>query len=367
MESIKILSANCQGLGDINKRKDVFNYLHSKKFNIVCLQDTHFTESQENTIENQWGYKSYFSSFSSNSRGVSILFNNNFEFQVHHEKTDKNGNFLILDVTIQSQRLTLVVVYGPNRDDPSFYQNIVEMVEEFENTSCIFCGDFNLVLNPELDYYNYTNINNEKAREKLIEIIEDRSLVDPFRELHPEEKRYTWRKRSPLKQSRLDFFLISDNLLPSLKDSTIEPGYRSDHSIITLELVFNEFKRGKGLWKFNNSLLYETEYIDLVKNKILEIKTQYLAPQHDNMDVSQIPNSDITFTINDQLFLETLLMEIRGKTISYSSYKKKRDKDKEQTLINEIQDLETTLINDQESFDVIENKKKELETIRGKS
>ena len=40
----------------------------------------------------------------------------------------------------------------------------------------------------------------------------------------------------------------------------------------------------------------------------------------DNID--QIPNEHIQFTINDQLFFETLMMEIRGKTISYSSLEK---------------------------------------------
>ena len=39
--------------------------------------------------------------------------------------------------------------------------------------------------------------------------------------------------------------------------------------------------------------------------------------------MTEIRNKDIQFTINDQLFLDTLLMEIRGKTISYASYKAK--------------------------------------------
>ena len=34
-------------------------------------------------------------------------------------------------------------------------------------------------------------------------------------------------------------------------------------------------------------------------------------------------NDQLQFTVSHQLFLEVLLMEIRGKTISYSSYKKK--------------------------------------------
>ena len=38
-DSIKIASANCPGLGSVDKRNDVFNYLKNKKYNIICLQD----------------------------------------------------------------------------------------------------------------------------------------------------------------------------------------------------------------------------------------------------------------------------------------------------------------------------------------
>jgi hypothetical protein len=34
----------------------------------------------------------------------------------------------------------------------------------------------------------------------------------------------------------------------------------SDHSMVIVELEFIPFMRGKGLWKFNNSLLYDLEY-----------------------------------------------------------------------------------------------------------
>ena len=51
------------------------------------------------------------------------------------------------------------------------------------------------------------------------------------------------------------------------------------------------------------------------------------------------------FNINDQLFLETLLVIIRGQTIKYSSFKKKQSLAEERKLEEEILDLET-LVND---------------------
>ena len=64
---------------------------------------------------------------------------------------------------------------------------------EFDNEYFILCGDFNLTLNPSLDTYNYCGINNPKAREKTLEIMEDLQLLDYYRVLNPDKKTYTWR------------------------------------------------------------------------------------------------------------------------------------------------------------------------------
>ena len=73
-----------------------------------------------------------------------------------------------------------------------------------------------MVLNPQVDYCNYKTINNKKARETLLDIIQEKFLLDPFRDLHPNIRRYTWRRKHPFQQARLDFFLISENLLNSV-------------------------------------------------------------------------------------------------------------------------------------------------------
>ena len=48
------------------------------------------------------------SSLSSNSKGVAILINDNFEFKILNEAKDINGNYLILDVIVEKERLILV-------------------------------------------------------------------------------------------------------------------------------------------------------------------------------------------------------------------------------------------------------------------
>ena len=73
-------------------------------------------------------------------------------------------------------------------------------------------------------------------------------------------------------------------------------------------------------------------------------------------------NDDIIeFSISNQLLLEMILMEIRGKTISYSAYKKKQNINLEKKLIQSIHYLETLTEPDME---LIDSKKEELENLR---
>ena len=165
--------------------------------------------------------------------------------------------------------ITLINIYGPNNDTPLFYNKVSETIEYFNNQSIILTGDYNLVQNQRLDTYNYVGINNPKAKDQVLDMIEIYNLTDPFRELYPDLKRYTWRKHTPLKQARLDFFLISQSFFNyQVHDVKIINSYRSDHCPIILQLKLNDFILGKGLWKFNNSILYEMDYVEIVKETI---------------------------------------------------------------------------------------------------
>ena len=81
---------------------------------------------------------------------------------------------------------------------------------------------------------------------------------------------------------RLDFFLMSESLIHFSCNETISPGYRSDHSIIEITLnLCKDIKTRRTFWKFNNSLLYNMDYINEVKQSILKIKEQYAVGRAD--------------------------------------------------------------------------------------
>ena len=83
-------------------------------------------------------------------------------------------------------------------------------------------------------------------------------------------------------------------------------------------------------------------FLKLINKKIRDIKIQYALPVYKAENIEDVHNDDIQLTINDQLFLETLLMEIRG-TISYASYRKKNNYKSEKEILNEINILEENL------------------------
>ena len=362
--SLSIVSINCQGLGDLRKRRDVFNYLRSKKHSIYFLQDTHFVEQQENFISAEWGYKCYFNSFSSNSRGVAILFNNNFEFQVLDTYKGENGNVIIIKIKLKGKSLLLVNVYGPNKDDPTFYEQLKEQIIKMNCSDIVMAGDFNLVLDPARDYDNYKRVNNPNAQEKMQDIINELELCDIWRQMNPDLKRFTWRRSNPFQQSRLDFFLITDTVVSMVEDSDIVCGYRTDHSMVSLKLkLFDQPKRNT-FWKFNSSLLYYQSYLNEINTLIDNLIIEYAALPYARENIHNIPLEELQFTISDQLVLDFILMKIRSVTIAYATMQKKNRNKEENNLMKEIEKLEKNENKNKDEIVRLENKKAQLTEIR---
>ena len=105
-EVIKIFTYNCNGINDLRKRKDVFDFLRKQKGNVYFLQETHLPIETEKIVRAGWGFDCYVAGKETNKNGVAILFSNSIEYKVFNVIRDPDGCFLILDVEIQSKRIT---------------------------------------------------------------------------------------------------------------------------------------------------------------------------------------------------------------------------------------------------------------------
>jgi exonuclease III len=127
-----------------------------------------------------------------------------------------------------------------------FYKNLQIKIDGFENNSILICGDWNLVRDPSIDTFNYTNINNPKARYAVISLASERELVDVWRSFHENDRQYTWHHTNPVKMSRLDFILVSEDIMSVISNSIILPKYKSDHSPVVIEILVSKHTRESG-------------------------------------------------------------------------------------------------------------------------
>jgi exonuclease III len=370
MAHIKIQSLNTRGLADPLKRRDFFKRFREQNVHICCLQDIHVDTKFVNRVKAEWGLSAVICPLSSHARGVAVLFNN-FDYELHRSRIDPGGNYIILDITISnSTKFTLVNLYGPNEDNPDFYTNIFNIIEEFGNDNYILCGDWNLVLDSDKDLFNYKAVNNPKARNKVLSYIAEKELVDIWRSFHENDRHFTWSKRNPIKMARLDFFLATENMLSIFSDAYILPKYKSDHAPVNVHVIINTSleEHGKGYWKFNNSLLKDLEFVKLIKNEIINIKTMYAASPYNPDFISVCPCKNLLFSISDQLFWETLLVQLRGRIISYASRKKRKTNELEKSLEQQILELDEQMKSNpntvRANLDTLEQLNLELEDIR---
>ena len=337
---------NVNSIGRNPKRRQIFNALKKKDCDIYVLLDTRISPKIENLVKSEWGGPAFFSSHSSQSRGVAILIKKNFPIEILDKKQDIEGNFLSIKAKIYDKIIAINGIYGPNTDNPIFYKEVVfPTIKDWNPDYSIFTGDWNLVLNQKLDTYNYIHNNNPNATKFVKSAIDDHDLTEPWRYLNPDKNRFTWSKKNPRKMARLDYFLISTPLLPYISKTGIEAGIQSDHSITSLTIDFQKFIKGRGFWKFNNSLLKDPAHNKIVNDTIRSVTKQYATNPHDydndfweRADIKEFQY--IQTTINPQLFFDTLLMEIRGETIKYGAKMKRDRNSKELFLSQQIELLE---------------------------
>ena len=143
-------------------------------------------------------------------------------------------------------------------------------------------------------------------------MMEEFSLVDVFRKQNPTKKSVTYVSKALKLSSRIDYFLVAQLLTNQVSQSDTIVSIAPDHKAVKLQLTIPQGKRGPGLWKFNNSLLEDEDYIELIKANFPVIREKYLG-------------------IGDErLKWELLKMEIRDITISFSKNKAKLLRKREQ-------------------------------------
>ena len=332
MAAFNVLTLNCNGLGDSKKRQKVFNYIHDKMKHGFCfLQETHSVPHLEKKWINQWNGKFFFSHGSSNSTGCAIGFSKKLNVKIVKESKDNNGRFLILEVIIDDEKFLLINLYNDNNEGGQLQvlDTLSKKLEEHDpDGECkpIFGGDFNLIFDTILDSSGGNPTLKKRSLTNLMKIIDKLDACDIFRVRFPDLKRFTFHRKNPLIQRRLDYIFISNNIQEHIEKVEILPSFMSDHSPVFISLNLNSnLKRGNYGWKFNDSLLNDELFVQKITEHIDAVKSNFTLDQ------------------NPHIKWEFLKYQIRKFSISFAKTKNKDiriQKEKHETIVKNYESTE---------------------------
>jgi len=134
----------------------------------------------------------------------------------------------------------------------------------------------------------------------------------------------------------------------------ISAGFKTDHSMVTIQIALHTNPRGPGFWKLNTSFLSETEYIHQIRTTIEGVKDEY---QNDK-------------SVSASLLWEMIKLKVREQTLRYAKTKKQKMLREEEGLEKKINILrrqtDSVCNNANEKLAIniqLEQKTKELEKI----
>ena len=267
------LSLNIRGLRDSSKRKLAFEYLRSRAEQVIFLQETHSSSDVEASWKKNLPGLVYFSNRTSSSGGVLIWIKDNLSVTVEDLIKDSDGRYIFLKICMNGTKFVLVNCYAPfiESEQLPFFEELNQILANFcsdDEYSIVMGGDFNTVFDPMLDKKGGKDKIKEKSVEKIQNIMNGFDLVDIWRIRNPKKQKFTWRQKKPPIQCRLDFWLLSDSLQNSIKVCDMTPLAFTDHSEIFITLKSSdEERRGPSYWTLNTSLLEDSKYIEMIKDK----------------------------------------------------------------------------------------------------
>ena len=142
------LTLNVKGIRDKTKRLCIFKWLLRQKAHVYFLQETHITEDIALDCDRDWKGTTFHCFGTSNSRGVSILFNPSIDVSTTSFNVDSVGRKLLVNCKCSNDCYSFANVYAPNtiRDRNSFFRELPAWLYMHQLHNLIIAGDFNCIV-----------------------------------------------------------------------------------------------------------------------------------------------------------------------------------------------------------------------------
>uniref|UniRef100_A0A671TPP2 Reverse transcriptase domain-containing protein n=1 Tax=Sparus aurata TaxID=8175 RepID=A0A671TPP2_SPAAU len=342
MCDLKVISLNVNGINNVIKRRKILLEMEKEKADIVYLQETHLEKQEHEKLKKITKSQVYYSTYNSKQSGVVIIIKPHVSFELEDCYTDKEGKYVLIVGKIEGLEISFLNTYYPPDTGPELMVQLIDLLVTKTKGVVIMAGDLNLVMNSKLDSSSTKVHRAEKNASLLRKACSELGLVDIWRELNPDKKEYTCYSGRHSIYNRLDYFFMYKQNVTLVKTCYINSINMSDHAAISLTISL-QISKGKRLWRLNNSLLQEPEFIERIKKEL-----------NDTEDIDPI------------ILWEGAKAVLRGYIISYSSTRKKTRRAEEKQLIEDIKTIENrhSKTNSKEDKLQLKQKRTQLEKIR---
>lgn len=211
MATLTVITYNINGVNNPIKRNKILTQLKRLNCSIAMLQETHLNETEHKKLRRAWVGQVYSSSCErGRQRGVDILCHRSLGFVLENKYEDKKGRYILAIGTIRGVRISLLNIYAPNQDDPSFFKEFSALLTTKADRFIIAGGDFNCVMNHKMDKYPYEERPVSQKAKILPSLIEEMGLIDIWCQSHPKECDYTFFSKVHGSYSRIDLFCFKE-------------------------------------------------------------------------------------------------------------------------------------------------------------
>uniref|UniRef100_A0A3Q3GFL0 Endonuclease/exonuclease/phosphatase domain-containing protein n=1 Tax=Labrus bergylta TaxID=56723 RepID=A0A3Q3GFL0_9LABR len=209
LNNITVTGWNVGGLNNPTKRTRILCHL------------THLTQTEACKLKQKWVGQVYHSSFNSKSRGMTILIHKKTSFVIQSSNIDTEGRYVIIEGLLYNEPIVIASVYGPNGDSVGFFSKLSTIFTEYSGKPIIVGGDFNSVFKPEMDRSEKPIPSDRASLAALNDFCKNMGLFDTWRLMNPENGDYTFYSNQHKSYSRIDAFLVTQNVLSNVWSTDI--------------------------------------------------------------------------------------------------------------------------------------------------
>lgn len=225
--------------------------------------------------------------------------------------SDANGRYTIVVGKLFNTPIIIANIYGPNWDNAQFFTNFFSTLPDLNSYKLILGGDFNCVLNAQLDRSSARFNALSSAAVVINSFLRSYGLSDPWRSKNPNTKQFSFFSPVHHSDSRIDYFVVDNQFLPLISNSKYHSIVISDYSPVQLELIFPANVAPQRTWRLDPQLL------------LCEHARTFLISQIDFfLEVNDTPD------VSRGVLWESMKAYIRGQVISYVAHRNKELADK---------------------------------------